>query len=292
MPGGTVHRFSHRAMAAEFEALLVSDDALYAGQAAEAVFDEIDRLERQLSRFIPNSDIAQLNSLAPGSAIRIGEATMDCLLLACELFEMTGGALDITFGSSLPAGESGMKHLGLDPARHCAGVTEPGVRFDLGGLGKGYALDRAALLLREWGILNARLHAGHSTVLTLGALPGESDWSIEVRDPRGEPPDATLGRVRLKDEAISGSDSRIQPGHIVDPRTGEAAEGKLGSWALTRSAALSDGLSTACFIMDDLEISQLCQKRGDLGALILIERAGEPQVATYGRFESVWTVAR
>lgn len=197
--------------------------------------------------------------------------------------------MDITVGSSLPDGGSGMNYLGLDPGRHCAGVTGPGVQFDLGGLGKGYALDRAAVILGEWGLSNARLHAGHSTVLALGAPPGEPGWSIAIRDPQGRQDDASLGQVCLKDHAISGSDSMLQPGHIIDPRTGRAATGKLASWAVARSAALSDGLSTAFYVMSVQEIEALCHRRNDISAMVVGHSSRPPNLKAFGNLDLVPT---
>ena len=271
------HRFTHRAMACEFELVLLTDSARYAAQAARAIFDEIDRLESQLSRFRPASDIARIDALQPGEAVRIGPAAFDCLTLACELYVDTGGAFDITAGSKPPGGGSGMQHLGLNPERCCAGVTAPGVRLDLGGLGKGYALDRAAALLRDWSIPAARLHAGQSTVLGLGAPPGQRGWRIALRNPETGQPAAPLATVTLCNRAISGSDSLLQPGHILDPRTGAAAEGKLGAWALAPSAARSDGLSTAFFIMPVDEVRACCAAHNDVGA-ILLWREGDDRV--------------
>ena len=94
-----IHRFYHEAMATTFEVTILSEDSRYAQQAARAAFDELDRLEAELSRFIENSDISRINNLAANQPLRIGLATFECLQLSVEIYNDTNGAFDITFGS-------------------------------------------------------------------------------------------------------------------------------------------------------------------------------------------------
>ena len=96
-----MRRFSHEAMATVFEVHAVHDDGRYAEQAAQAAFDLVDRLERELSRFIPNSDISRINELAPGERTRVAPTTLECLVIARHAFELTGGAFDVSIGTGL-----------------------------------------------------------------------------------------------------------------------------------------------------------------------------------------------
>jgi hypothetical protein len=110
-PSGSLcdlRRFSHEAMATVYEVYASHADQRYAAQAAQAAFDMIDRLERELSRFLPNSDITRVNRLAPGERTRVSPATMECLSIARHMFELTGGAFDVSMGS-------GLRLLELDP---------------------------------------------------------------------------------------------------------------------------------------------------------------------------------
>ena len=100
---GDVRRFSHEAMDTVFEVYAVHPDERYAAQAAQAAFDLVDRLERELSRFRPNSDISRINHLAAGESTRVGASTLECLVIARHLFDLTGGAFDISIGTGLPS---------------------------------------------------------------------------------------------------------------------------------------------------------------------------------------------
>ena len=99
--GLDAHRFAHEAMATVFEVVCAHDDAGYARQAAQAAFDLVDRLERELSRFIANSDVSRVNALAAGRATRVSPETMECLEIARRMHALTGGAFDISIGSGL-----------------------------------------------------------------------------------------------------------------------------------------------------------------------------------------------
>ena len=94
-----IHRFTHKAMATIYEILIEYDDKLYAEQAAKAAFDEIDRLENELSRFLPSSEISKINNLKSGEILLLSEDTLECLIQSQKSFEITNGAFDITLGS-------------------------------------------------------------------------------------------------------------------------------------------------------------------------------------------------
>src|SRR5687768_7074649 len=98
-----VRRFSHDAMATVYEVHAVHPDDRYAAQAAQAAFDLVDSLERELSRFRPNSDITRINHLAAGESTRVSPSTMECLVIARHMFDLTGGAFDISIGTGLPS---------------------------------------------------------------------------------------------------------------------------------------------------------------------------------------------
>src|SRR6476620_1253661 len=103
-----VRRFSHEAMATVYEVYTVHADAQYAAQAAQATFDLVDRLERELSRFLPNSDIARINHLEAGESTLVASSTLECLQIAQHMFDLTDGAFDVSIGT-------GFASLELDP---------------------------------------------------------------------------------------------------------------------------------------------------------------------------------
>ena len=217
---GDVRRFSHEAMATVFEVYAVHPDERYAAQAAQAAFDLADRLERELSRFKPNSDIARINHLVAGESTRVGPSTLECLVIARHMFDLTGGAFDISIGTGLPS-------LELDADDFLVRATTDGVQVDLGGIGKGYAVDLMAELLEEWGLQRALVHGGFSSVLALEAPAGRDGWPLTLSDPGA--PSRVLARLSMRQTALSASGVR-KGDHIVDPRTGEPVRGRLAAW--------------------------------------------------------------
>ena len=279
-----VRRFSHEAMATVFGVYAVHPDERYAAQAAQAAFDLVDRLERELSRFLPNSDIGRVNRLAAGERTRVSPSTLECLVIARHVFELTGGAFDVSIGTGLP-------WLELDPDAFLVGATRDGVLIDLGGIGKGYAVDLMAELLEEWGLRHALVHGGFSSVLALEAPPGCDGWPLTLSDPGA--PSQVLARLSARQTALGASGVR-KGDHIVDPRTGEAARGRRATWvAVPRPeavrteaptgegprmapAAITDALTTAFMLLSPEEVEGLCGRSPGLEAWILPEPAGAP----------------
>ena len=289
-------RFSHEAMATTFEVIIVHEDDRYARQAAAAAFSELDRLEGELSRFIENSDIARLNNLPANQPLLLGLAAFECLQLSAGLYDETGGAFDITIGSLLACwrGDDGTSRtpseeqlnlarqltgtglLKLDEAEHTVELLKSPVHVDLGGIGKGYAVDRMAELLREWSIDIALVSGGYSSVLALDGPPGKKGWPLTLSNPRDRK--ETLVRTYLQGRALSGSG--LEKGrHIIDPRTARPVEGRLAAWASAPDAATADALSTAFMVMTPEQIKQYCLRHPDVPAMIIVqEKDKEGQV--------------
>lgn len=268
---GDIRRFSHEAMATVFEVHAVHPDGRYAAQASGAAFDLVDRLERELSRFLPNSDISRVNRLAPGERTRVAESAMECLVIARHVFDLTGGAFDVSLGT-------GLASLELDPDDCVIGATRVGVRVDLGGIGKGYAVDRMAELLEDWRIGRAFVHGGFSSILALEPPAGLDGWPLTLSQPIA--PFDVLARLSVRQTAIGASGIR-KGDHILDPRTGDVVSGRLAAWVsaprpeatgtggASRAAAVTDALATACMSMSDAEIERLCVSSPGLEAWIV-----------------------
>ena len=290
------HRFSHRAMATIYEIFIVHDDPIYARQAAHEAFSELDRLEQDLSRFIANSDIARLNKLQPNQALTIGLAAFECLQLGDRLHEETAGAFVITIGPLLkcwlnpdktprvPSADelefarqrSGFHLLQLDETVCTVQVQAGPLHVDLGGIGKGYAVDRMAQLLRDWDIDTALIHGGTSSVLALSAPVGHEGWPITLSSPNNQ----ILSRLHLRNQPLGGSG--LQKGqHIIDPRTGRPVTGNLAAWASASNAASSDGLSTAFMVMSPVEIENYCHRHPEVSAMIVTRE----KLFRFGRWE-------
>ncbi len=285
-PGaGRGWRFTHDAMACTFGVRIAGDDRRYAEQAAWAAFAEVARLEQLLNRFMPHSDIARINALRAGRSVRVAVETIACLQLAAAIHGDTNGAFDVAFRGRPGAATGEMPTsvstpLVFDPDQHAVGVPADGVELDLGGIGKGYAIDRMAAVLREWGIHAALLDSGQSTVYALGRPGADASWSVALRHP--DRPDEVLDTLELCDQALSGSGQRLHGGHIVDPRTGRPAEQHPAAWALAPTAATSDALSTAFMVLTEPEVADHCARHRDVAAILLRSAAGAEELAYYG----------
>jgi len=272
-------------MATVFEVHGVHPDAGYAAQAAQAAFDLADRLERELSRFLPNSDIGRINGLAAGERTRVSPSTMECLVIARHLFDLTGGAFDVSIGT-------GLASLDVDPRGCIVHARASGVRLDLGGIGKGYAVDLMAELLEEWGLERALVHGGFSSVLALEPPPGRRGWPLTLSDPCA--PSTALARLSTRQTAL-GASGVHKGDHIVDPRTGVPARGRRAAWAAVprppapdgepraaerprlAAAAVADALATAFMLLGPEQVRGLCDGSPGLEAWILSDPAEGPE---------------
>ena len=302
-----IHRFSHEAMATTFEVIILHEDASYAQQAAWAAFDELGRLEAELSRFIENSDISRVNNLAANQPLQIGLAAFECLQLCTRIYAETNGTFDITIGSLLgcwlnedktmriPSEEqlnlarqrTGLQFLKLDEAEHTVQLLTDSVQIDLGGFGKGYAVDKMAELLREWSIDIALVHGGGSSVLALGCPYGTNGWPLTLSSPGNCK--QTLACLYLQDQALSGS--ALQKGHLfIDPHTSQPVENKRAAWACAPTAATADALSTAFMVMLPDEVKSYCLSHSDVQAIVVTEdRGGEAakeKILRYGLWKA------
>lgn len=280
---GDALRFSHFAMATEFELYISAAEAEYAAQAGQAAFAELDRLENALSRFLPNSDISRINHAQPGQTLVIGPDAMACLAACFRHYLETEGAFDVTVGAlydcwlhtdkSLrhPSDEeieaagrkTGLHHLFFDEANFLVTKEAAGLQIDLGAFGKGYAVDKMAEVLVEWGIKAALIHGGASSVYAWG---GEGGWQTTISHPLDHT--RILRRMELKDKAISGSG--LQKGsHIIDPLQGRPAGDRLAAWAMAPDAASSDALSTAFMVMSLQRIDAYCKTHPQVAAALL-----------------------
>jgi thiamine biosynthesis lipoprotein len=289
-------RLGRRAMATGFEVILPYGTPSGV-EAAEAALDEIDRLESQLTVYRDSSEVSRLNRFAPTTAVPVEPRLFELLRLAARLHAETEGAFDISVGALIKAwgfyrrrgrvpseqeraevaGRIGMRHVRLDAERHTVHYDVPGLEINLGSIGKGYALDRAAELLRtRWSVNSGLLHGGHSSILALGSEPGGRDgWAVGVKHPWEQ--ERRFALVRLRDRALATSAATFQHleyngrklGHILDPRSGWPTEGVASATVLAPTAAEADALATAFFILGADGARAYCARRPDVGAVLL-----------------------
>jgi thiamine biosynthesis lipoprotein len=299
----TLLHFSRSAMATRFEVLLPFGTP-NAFPLAEAALDQIDELETQLTVYRETSDISRLNRQAVDAPVPVEPQLFGLLTLAQRLSQETDGAFDITAGALIKAwgffrragqvpGEAervevlqrvGMRHVMLDAERRSVRFLRAGVEINLGSIGKGYALDRAAELLRsQWDLSAGLLHGGHSSVYAIGSSPTHArGWPVGVKHPWQ--PERRLALLRLRDRGLATSAATFQHleyngrklGHILDPRRGWPAEGMASVTVTAPTAAEADALATAFFILGVEATRAYCAAHPEIGALLLPDGSARP----------------
>ena len=250
-----IHVFNHHAMATQFQVRIAGEEKTYAAQTAQAAFALTDQLEARLSRFRANSEISQIAQLLPGDKLRLSEPVFACLRLAQRLEFATRGAFSVT--ASALRNQPTKPLWALVENEFTLRCDSGRLEFDLGAIGKGFALDRMAEVLREWDCRAFLLVAGGSSILA-GDAPTETlGWDCGL----GE--NNSARRHWLANGSLSGSGLAVKGEHIFDPRTGLACSRRHRAWALTTSAAESDALSTACMILDETEILDMLKRNDD-----------------------------
>ncbi len=239
------HQFSHEAMNTTFHIRFAgkSPDASF---IARDCFEIIDYLEDRLSRYREYSDISRINLLPAGETHHINPETHQCLLRALELYQQTAGLFDITLGRRITHRKNEREgpppepqgQIIIHPDQPAVTCVEPGRVLDLGGIGKGFALDFLEEKLTEWEAPPMLLSAGASTHLTWGDTP----WPIRLQSgPEGRV-------VQLKNGALSASGTEIQGSHIVHPDAGGLlVEGRV--WVIADDATTADAWTTALILV-------------------------------------------
>jgi thiamine biosynthesis lipoprotein len=313
-------RLSRRAMACTFEVFLNAGQYPHGTEAALAALDLVAQLEDQLSVYREHSEVTRLNREAAFRPVALEPRLFALLARAVELHAQTAGAFDVTAGrlsevwgfkqrrGRLPDQEEleaaralvGSDQLDLDAQEQTVRFRRGGLEINLGSIGKGYALDRAAELLIAQGVDDFLLHGGSSSVLARGTHGSPADqpgWFVGLRHPLR--PERRIGRLRLVDRALATSGSGTQfflhqgrrYGHILDPRTGWPASGVLTASVVAATAAEADALATAFYVMGPQAARDYCQQHAGVAAVILCpgQREGSITTHVFGFGPDDWT---
>jgi len=258
-------------MGTRVEIQVQADSEAAAAPLLAAGMAEFDRIESWMSTYRDDSEISRVNRLAAREPVRVSAELYGIVARSLELSELSDGAFDITFDSvgrlydfrsgvrpdaeeirrSLP--DINYRHVVLDPAASTIRFTREGTRINLGGIGKGYACEQVAALLRKAGVTSGRVNAGGDTRL-IGNREGRP-WMVGIRDP--DDGGRWVTRLALSDEAISTAgdyerffdEDGVRYHHIIDPGTGDSARGVRSVTVIGPDATLTDGLDNAVFIL-------------------------------------------
>ncbi len=291
---GPTVRLGKQAMACDFDVILNPGPATRLDAAGMAL-DLIDELEDQLSVYRTESEVSRLNTQAAEEWVEVEPRLFELLMLARQMSEATAGGFDITTGPlialwrrckseyRLPTTDeildsqqrSGISRVQFDPERRAIRFPTAGMEFNLGSIGKGYALDRAAELMVEQGVAEFLLHGGKSSLLARGPHDRYLGWPIGISNPLF--PDKTLATILLVNAGLSTSGSNIQYfrlegkryGHILDPRTGWPADGLASVTVLAPTATIAEALSTAFFVIGVENARAYCHNHPEIKALLI-----------------------
>jgi thiamine biosynthesis lipoprotein len=250
---------------------LWSEDKAAGAAAMASVFDDMRRIDRLMSTWKEDTEMSRVNREAGKHPVRISPELFALLETSVEYSQLTRGAFDITYASvgylydfkkgvhpdqkSIDAALPGInwRHLKLDPNKHTVQFQRPGMRIDLGGIAKGYSVDRGIEILRKLGITRAMVNAGGDTRI-IGDRFGRP-WVVGVRDPDHE--GKTFLKLPLTDAAFSTSgdyeryfdEDGKRFHHIIDPKTGDSARKCRSVTVISGNATRTDALTKSVFIM-------------------------------------------
>jgi thiamine biosynthesis lipoprotein len=272
-----LHRYEagRMSMACEYAIEAYGRDADALPRIVDEAFDEVDRIDRLMSHYKANSPLSRVNREAAQHPVAVEPELFDFIADAMRYHRDSGGAFDITVGPLMKAwgffqGEGrvpsenelaaarrhvGGAHVMLNPLSKTIAFDQPGVELDLGGIAKGYAVDRVVELLRRRQIAAALISAGGSTIYGLGAPPDAGGWEVMLQDPVD--PRKVAFAIELKDRALSvaGSSEKafeaggVRYSHIMDPHTGRPVQGVLSVAVLASSGTAGDALDNAFFVL-------------------------------------------
>ncbi len=263
------------AMGSTYTMALYGSDQARLRVAAEEAAEEVRRLDQMLSNYIPTSDLSVINRDAGKGPVRVTPELFDLLTQCMKYSRASEGAFDVTVGPLMKVwgfykgsgrlphraevfgalSRVGYRKVKLDPENHTIQFARNDMNIDLGGIGKGYAVDRMVEIIRKNGINIGLVSAAGSSIYAIGAPPKEPrGWKISIKNPRK--PSTTIEDVYLKDESMSTSgnyekffyaEGRMWS-HIMDPRTGYPAEGMLSVSVITPKTIDSEAWTKPYYI--------------------------------------------
>jgi len=267
------------------------DDPAQGQAAIEAVIQEMHRIDRLMSHYKPESQLSQINARAAREPVVVDPELFNLIRESLHFSELTEGAFDITYASvgymydyrkhikpneaQIKAALPGVnwRHLLLDEAHHSVRFEREGMRIDLGGIAKGYAVDRGIAILQARGVQHAVVTAGGDTRI-IGDRFGRP-WIVGIRHP--DDPSQVITRIPLVDTAMSTSgdyeryfdENGVRYHHILDPKTGHSASKVRSATILGPTAMQTDGLSKTAFVLGPEKALEIIERLPDFDAIFV-----------------------
>ncbi len=287
-----VSRITDGIMGTRITVELWSEDRAKAEEGIDAVLDEMRHIDDSMSTYKPTSEVSKVNAKAADGPLPISKELFGLLTTAKEYSVLTDGAFDITYASvgymydfrkhlhpdeaqidrALPA--VNFRHVILDARNQTVRFSQKGVRIDLGGIAKGYSVDRGIDVLKARGFTRAYVSAGGDSRI-IGDRFGKP-WMVGIRDPRkGE--GTVIRQIPLADAAISTSgdyerffeENGVRYHHIIDPHTGHSASKVLSATIIGSYATRTDGLSKTAFVLGPEKAMEIYNRIDDIDAIIV-----------------------
>jgi thiamine biosynthesis lipoprotein len=270
---------------------LWATDKAQGNAAIEAVLAEMRRVDEAMSTYKPTSELSIVNARAAQEPIKISAELFDLLSTALEYSRITDGAFDITYASvgymydfrkhihpdekqiatALPGVD--YRHVELDKKNSTVHFARPGMRIDLGGIGKGHAVDRGIAILQGHGVDHALVTAGGDSRI-IGDRFGQP-WVVGIRHPDRK--DEVIARIPLEDAALSTSgdyeryfdENGVRYHHIIDPKTGRSASKVRSATIIGPTATRTDGLSKTAFVLGPEKAIEIYNRLDDIDAVLV-----------------------
>jgi FAD:protein FMN transferase len=271
---------------------LWADDPDKGNAAIDAVMAELRRIDDLMSHYKPESQLSQINQYGNERAVQVDKELFDLIKLSTHFSEITEGAFDITYASvgylynypqhihpteaqiraALPA--VNWRNLILDEAHHTVRFGHPGMRIDLGGIGKGYAVDRGIDVLKARGVQRALVTAGGDSRI-IGDRMGRP-WLVAIRHP--DNPSKVVTRIPLSDAAVSTSgdyeryfdEDGVRYHHIIDPHTGHSASKVRSATVIGPTATQTDGMSKTAFVLGAEKALEIINRMPEYDAVFVL----------------------
>jgi thiamine biosynthesis lipoprotein len=271
----------------------VASDKDAANRAIQAGFDEIKRLERLLSTWRPDSELSHVNAEAALQPVRVSPETLELVVRSMEMSQLTDGGFNIAVGPAMeawsfterqrvPSDEELQQlkplvdwtNIQINNEAQTIFLPHKGMRVDIGGIGKGYAADRAVEEMKRAGAQSGVV-ALSGDIKTFGVLPERDGFPVGIKHPREE--ETLIAVIDLKDEAIStaGDYERfferdgVRYHHILDPQTLRPARGCQSVTVIAKEGAVADGLDTGIFVLGPTRGMELVERLPDVEAIII-----------------------